>query len=137
MTDLNALIERLLKCTGPDRELDVEIFRVLHPQYAGPEWQLYNNGLRHVNDSSDTRALEPPDRTPGRYTASLDSALTLVPDNADWDCGYICGDDYKGDVMVRSSDYGFPNFHGRSKSNAAIALCIAALKARAQEPEQR
>jgi len=76
------LITRLEVATGPDRELDVEIFRVLHPEYAGPEWQPYGSGLRHVNDSSDMRCLPSSDATPDHYTASIDAALAVIREAA-------------------------------------------------------
>lgn len=73
-----ALAERCEAATGPDREIDVEIFRLLNPKYAGPEWQPYAGGLRHIYDSSDTRCVPPPEATPYRCTASLDAITALI-----------------------------------------------------------
>lgn len=72
---LLALADRCEQASGPDREIDFSIFRALHPEYAGPEWKPYGNGLRHINDSSDMRCLPAPEMTPPRWTASLDAAL--------------------------------------------------------------
>lgn len=77
--DMSALIQRIEQAEGPCRELDFAIFRTLHPEYAGPEWQPYASGLRHINDGSDARCLPPPEATPEYYTSSLDAATSLVP----------------------------------------------------------
>ncbi len=122
-----ALIERLEKLTGPDRECDVAIFRVLKPEYAGPEWQLYGRGLRHVNDSSDVRTPEPPERTPGYYTASIDAALTLVPEGMDYVELKRFSDGWYAKVDEASHEP--DRFVGYQKP-PAIALCIASLRAR-------
>ena len=62
---LEALLARVLEGTGPDRELDAEI-----------DLYLLDAGLRVQ------RFAIPFDAPP--YTASLDAALTLVPERWDW-----------------------------------------------------
>lgn len=97
------LIERLEKATGPDRELDNLIWFWL--------------GQPLPDDCADC---------PARYTASLDAALTLVPESCSWACGYSRLVPHNAKVYVE----GTGAFIGECDSNRAIALCIAALRAR-------
>jgi hypothetical protein len=101
------LIERLSAATGKDPELDTLIHEAIH----GPLGKL---------------------ERPQRYTASLDAAMTLVPDG--WWCEAHIRPDAPGVVLWQ-----FPlpcqrvpaerpyQIAGRT---APLALCIAALKAR-------
>lgn len=84
MTDratLEALLARVLEGTGPDRELDGEIWRIAEPAaFTAPHgldckpWRYIGNGV--WRDDSDpeghNKAFAPP------YTASLDAALTVL-----------------------------------------------------------
>ena len=91
MTDratLEALLARVLKGTGPDRKLDAEIEacltgRVTHPRNPGwtfepqdVEWKL----ARLANSPFISQASRPAPP----YTASLDAALTLLPEGWHW-----------------------------------------------------
>lgn len=100
---MQELIERLEKATGPSRELDLAIDHATGERGTG---------------------YEPPN-----YTASIDTALMLVPEPT------VEGD--KGRVVEARFDFG----RGRHFANVnydfvgwgcspAIALCIAALNAR-------
>ena len=98
---LDRLIAALEKATGPSRMLDREI--------------------------CEARKIEPPAGMYGfdRYTSSIDAALTLVPDGCGWCADALPPRDpwaqiVKGGATTAAS-------HG---ATAAIALCIAALKAR-------
>lgn len=103
------LIEALEKAEGPSRELDEEITRVA----------IWRNKV--------DRSV-PVDRP--RYTASIDAALTLVPEQYDmisfrsdpsgsgWELGEFTGGEY-----IKHSE-------GSTDGLWAIALCIAALRAR-------
>lgn len=64
---LEALRDRLAKATGPDRELD-EALRVL----AGHDKEHMGSADFLVSDAEDYE--------PAHYTASLDAAVTLVPE---------------------------------------------------------
>lgn len=141
MTDratLLALAERCETAEGPDRELEYAIFRALHPKYAGPEWKPYAGGLRHVGDSSDARSLPPPHLTPSRFTASLDTAVTLVPEGWKWTL-------HSADAAGPPCAYCVPDM-GRlpwplwvndiTAATPTLALCAAALRARAAEAGQ-
>jgi hypothetical protein len=93
------LIARLEAATGPDRDLDVAIIDALFP------------GAR---------------KFPLEYTASIDAALTLVPEGWRWHLGNTL--DGRGTAMIWLNP-----LTGTDEIFAAapaIALCIAALRAR-------
>lgn len=102
----NELIAALELATVPDRELDAEIDQL-----------AYENGWR-------SERIMTPDRTPP-YTASIDAALTLVPDDMGWMVTWV-------GARVWHHLEGFALNDGIEVSHKipAIALCIAALKAR-------
>ena len=116
MSDPRELAERCEKATGPDRELDA----MIHAR----------DGLEGVGYWSDAPA----------FTASLDSALTLVPESDDtravfWRLGND-GEggnpgDFKAEVLVAST-YTAKTFSGLADT-APLALCAAALRAREED----
>lgn len=136
--DIQATLTRLEKCTGPDRELDAEITRTLGFTVS-----------RDPERPADTRNYFEP--TPGhsweecwRYTASLDAALTLVPEGWRWKCAERIAGDFVGTVIERQQmepvehDVKPSEREARASSNVRygiastppLALCIAALKSR-------
>lgn len=134
MAPIDSLIERLEKATGPDRELDGDIAVAVH----GGEivWRTYPNAVEQypARKYASTNHVGGFGFTPvDPYTASLDAALTLVPGNRESGTLYRvqleCNDpDSYWEARVRR--------HARDWSesglcvNGAIALSIAALKAR-------
>ena len=95
---MDELIARLEQATGPNRELD----HAVETAVLG-EWTYY--------------APE--------YTASIDAALTLVPEGFNWTVdgfpsGPACASCYLADAGGQLHDGATP----------AIAICIASLKAR-------
>lgn len=100
---MEELIARLEAAEGADRELDVEIWRA-------------------VGSSTELR-FRP------EYTASIDAALTLVPEECLWRIGHE-GDDSPGHFLAVAMPLG-PQVHATAIT-PALALCMAALKARAQ-----
>ena len=107
MTDLTARIE---SADGPDRELDVAI----------------HESIGNAVDRGCPADWHSEDETP-RYTASIDAALTLVPDDLVWHVS--SGDRRGGYVSIESGDDRVPEFKGLA-STPALALAAAALKAR-------
>jgi len=111
---IDALIARLEKATVPDRELDRAIGRAVGVEIVSD----YANGLNRVIKDIP------------HYTASIDAALTLVPEGMDWDVNNMTGNgDYRSYVMYLSAPGEWTSRSGKA-INPAIALCIAALKAR-------
>lgn len=136
------LIERLEKATGPDRELDAAIYVVtgLRPKdlqrlgYEVELWAERGNVFWRGGTVTQGPAFKSGETFPA-YTASLDSALTLVPDfiNRRW---YAADSDSESDGKpVASVFHPADVMSGRIPRSVgatpAIALCIAALKARA------
>lgn len=103
-TDMTDLIERLEKATGPDREIDHDIRKTVEG------W--------HEN----TRLTQVP-----LYTTSIDAALTLVPEGVHWQ---LRTSEVPGWFTSCWGDFGV-TWAQYSAASPAIALCIAALKARA------
>lgn len=117
------LIAALEKATGPDRELDAAIALALgwtkHVRVWGYAWTRA--------DGSDATWNGLP-----AYTASIDAAVSLVPDgwcpligqnvhHRHWSC-----------LVQRVTDSGDIESRHDSAATPAIALCIAALKASAE-----
>jgi hypothetical protein len=115
------LIEKLGKATGPDWRLDHAIFAHVRG------WTLPLAGAAFQEFADLTREHG---RT--NYTASIDAAMTLVPDGWQVDNWFI-GTDKSSRLDLRNltSAKPLPLEMGAHDHSAAIALCIAALKARA------
>lgn len=122
---MKEIIERLL--TGTGREADALIARaigwacVMKDPQAENHWYCWRKEYR----SGEWMPLP-------RYTASIDAAMTLVPEG--WTVAHITqNDDKSWFVELRE---GFLTSYTRvvmsplKTSTPAIALCIAALKAR-------
>lgn len=127
---MNDLIERLEKATGPDRELDLAIGEAVgEANHSGPaHHRPFREWAKH-------------------YTASIDAALTLVPEG--WWMTldrYVISDEPEPSPMAWRAwlrkiegdlDGDGPVYHRKHFSPAptpAIALCIAAMKARQSHP---
>lgn len=116
------LIKRLEAATGPSRELDAEIVRLV----AG--WKRIDSP--GGADWIDPRGYEQCDRDVPHYTASIDAALTLVPEH--WSATISTHPNNIG-TFARVYNDGMktePAFNVHGNRPPAIALCIAALKAR-------
>ena len=112
------LADRCEKATGPDRELDARIYILTAGGSAA---------------DADYAATDP-DVTckPPRFTASLDAALTLVPECADWLLRSRCSNFQNG--FYAHIMQGDVNRAGRTlgecfAATPALALCAAALRA--------
>ena len=113
------LIERLEKATGPDRELDEDIAHAVGVRSV-MQWDHEACG----GDGSFEHMFP-------RYTYSIDAALTLVPEGWEWriDGGYLPDRHYA--CVMNMGLVSEPQFTvDKTPSTPAIALCIAALKAR-------
>lgn len=80
------LLERIRKATGPSRDIDIDIFKIFHPEYISDDWQLFGDGLKH-KDSNDPSVKVP------YYTSSVDAVLNLIEtlslNKSDWEFGYL------------------------------------------------
>lgn len=121
------LIARLEKLPGPDRELDADIFRALGWRSFGG---IFNQQWWEGPSGERCKAVP-------FFTASIDAALTLVPEGYCWLSRSHDGS--KNLAGNGSGAGGFANVHANRDdaifftafaATPAIALCIAALKAR-------
>ncbi|CAB4188005.1 hypothetical protein UFOVP1169_41 [uncultured Caudovirales phage] len=111
---LRGLIARCESAVGPDVGLDIQIFRAVNP-------------TKPTHSESTGEYLGRP------YTASIDAALTLVPE--EWRVEHI-GEQLSGgrwDVELHWREYSMEDCIQSEGSTAALALCIAALKGRLAE----
>jgi len=115
MTDLKGLIERLEAAPEGNRELDAELYTALWPQgvYEAP------------HTAEDCFERTPP------YTTSLDAALTLI-DKEKFPILVLQGMGPAGFyARVGMRDVSVAALYGEGVApTPALALCIAALKAR-------
>ncbi len=121
------LIERLEKATGPSRELDADILWLVDKRRAEKVYWSAVVGLPKAlpdwpRPLSGLGSLAVLNYSPS-YTASIDAALTLVPEGmfvrkfSQFSDGWYC-------TIINGS----ASYAGDQKP-AALALCIAALKA--------
>ena len=111
MSDLLKLAERCEAATGPDRELDAQIGRFVAAEF-----------LQQIPDRPQY-GCQP-------FTASLDAAMQLKP--AEW---HIEGmHEGCGDLPKRVTLYCWDEAIRGKGSALTLALCAAALRARAAQP---
>ncbi len=129
---LLALAERVEAATGPDRELDIRI-----------GWEMDGEGYSEADLQYATANLHAAHVTP--FTSSLDAALTLVPEDRLW----VRMDEWHVDedfihprpsasVYRRATSAAGTRLKGAGKAaTLPLALCAAALRARAAAEEAR
>lgn len=134
-----ALIERLEKATAADRDLGAYIAvattatvktddDLIYARLRDPGNDGTHPGHYFIKSRSGAEA-----RTAPHFTSSIDAALTLVPegfflDLHDWTWAEEpC---WNAALQTAKPDTARVHVHGRG-TTAALALCIAALKARA------
>lgn len=135
MGDLSDLIERLEKATGPSMELNGLIWlAVPFDEKCSECGEMHGRHPQHHWAEGGT--VDGPDKwltwyqrdglhfTP-RYTHSIDSALRLVPKGMDWSLYRMDEGDPEEWFNAQVGEH-----CAEVRSTAAIALCIAALKAR-------
>jgi hypothetical protein len=153
---LAELIERLGKASGPDRDIDLAINVALwpdgdiakltlnHPRgFSGQEgmaWDFWHSGsIVFEKRAADGTCPYNGGYPLPAYTASIDAAVTLVPDGhklASIVRGYSVEDpDECWYVVLLKAGGGVPSFREVGRTEAcgetiATALCIAALMAR-------
>lgn len=130
--NMKDLIERLEKATCPDRKLEHDIANAV----LDLEWRPYSErrrvrklwgykrGTDHVLFYSEASVPE--------YTASLDAALTLVPKEF-YEAALFIGQNSTGVELSLVKGDGGACVGGHRAP--AVALCIAALKARAAQEQ--
>lgn len=84
MPDLSDLISRVEKASGPDRDLEAEIWLACTPGATRNKWSYVHKAtgrectVDETRDATDRLIIVP------SFTASLDAVLTLLPDGFWW-----------------------------------------------------
>lgn len=151
-SELLALAERCEKASGPDRELDALIRRVVFADFvlcgdSGSACAACMMGLDATQFPEcgaplgmvDERASHPSrwqddDRLPA-YTASLDAAMTLVPEGWDWSVSSYGEDGASAEVWEHGwrDDTRINSFLAKAP---ALCLVVADLRAHALNKEE-
>ena len=126
MSEHAALIAKLEAADGPSRELDQEIGVSIGDRRPDHNWVL----LRLGSYVADAGGWNETFWIADNYTSSIDAALTLVPAWCGWNVdGHresIVTKNNVNSLGEREDDDWYSAYH----KTPAIALCIAALKAR-------
>jgi hypothetical protein len=134
--ELYALAERCEQAAGPDGNLDFQL------DYVRCDWP----SIPPPPNEADWTELADADDLPRAYTASLDAALTLVPNGHDWlvrseePRGAMANVSRKDATNITQLDVEFDDGSAFAQghrygdgANGALALCAAALRARAAQ----
>lgn len=140
--DLSALIERVENATGPDRELDALIFRVLDLKLPDQflsmgiklSWQADGSATVPVGDMQVR--YEPP-----HFTSSLDAALALVEEILPGTFWHVAKGRTRPDeplfgAELVSPEHGGVNVAVEHESSVALALILALLRALSARDQQ-
>lgn len=133
------LIAKLEAAEAGSRELDAEIAVAVRatetagdkalPDWADrnfPTWRARADGKVEVVHKDGIGGLS---WSPLHYTTSLDAALILVPEG--WFPSMVQGHDFLWLVEIQTANSEDPTHEATRMQSHALALCIAALKARA------
>ena len=128
-TTLLALAERCEQAAGPDRELDVAIARALDwkPLYRDDYSKWWPPAAVEDSRARKRSILHHPTQPLPKFTASLDAAVTLVPEGWKW---WIDSSPF-GRCWLVADDQIIDKAQSEKCATPAVALCAAALRARA------
>lgn len=132
---LSDLIARLEKATGPCRKLDLDIsvavnYRDAFTGAIRAEWSVMADDI-NVYDATGRRYFLDPVQFVPQWTRSIDVAVSLVLEGSEWSRHRGAN----GKMTMQVDGPGPIGRHGQG-ATPAIALCIAALKARMQGGDQ-
>ena len=126
------LIAALEKADGPDRELDALIWLLVNY----PDWRKHKdwrktNGWAEESRPSSMVSYYTADGLGGsgsanHYTASIDAALTLVPEGWSWSVDHLLGQ--KPGAVLNNKPFSKTAI-ATEGATPALAICIAALRA--------
>lgn len=115
--------KRLAEATGPDRDIDTALMEI-----AGYTCDIIRDGI--IGPEIIWRKRGITTGSPGRFTSSIDAALTLVPDGWFWFCGHLDQTDRRFAATVEErAVVGAPYSRGVAPT-AALAICLAAIRTR-------
>jgi hypothetical protein len=117
--DMDELIKRLEAAGGPARELDRDIALAVGYRFGPTPSKQWDEDWPDIFDPAGNEVPLLPS-----FTESIDAAATLVPE------GYIWDVTSTGTAWADCMDGDLDQFVGSKGATPAIALCIAALRAR-------
>lgn len=138
MTDLNTLAEQVERAAAPSRELDEAIALATGWRQEKRE---YLDGARILTEWVRPDGFRLPIGTmaePPFFTASLDAALTLVPEGWDWMVERLKGDGSFAEFTVNLSpeEQPYPVELERNSEAATPALALTAASLRAHAAKE-
>lgn len=131
---MKELIERLERATGPNREIDLAIsvainFKGVFESDRDWRWNVMGDEIEGHRNGKRSGFLDPTQFVP-RWTASIDSAMQLVQEN---NFAEVCTDPVCATIGVKGNPgYIAAGLYQVGGATPAIALCIAALRARSR-----
>lgn len=133
--ELRALADRVERAKGADTALDADIMLAKHPELASWDCVTYPGGKHpFFADRSDPEGANVV--SPLAFTASLDAALTLVPEGCDWLARSDHIEGGYGHVTLQGispNELPHASLGQAYAATPALALTAAALRARAEE----
>lgn len=125
MGDIAEIVGRLEKLEKPDGHLDCLILAAVEGwKNIGGGWREWPDGLRERYEFG----FAPP------YTKSIDAALTLVPSHLHLlNLRHMNDTKWHAGLAARFAESEFDNDFEADAKTPAIALCIAALRAREKQ----
>lgn len=138
--ELLKLAERCEAATGPDRSLDCAIAVAAADYFLlPPKWDGGPVGYGYFDaDGAEVHPGHGGDQLVKRYTASLDAAMTLVPEGMKLvlDTHHMIVTLYEYWPISSPEDEGFASYQAEA-ATPALALCAAALRARSHHNNQQ
>lgn len=130
MPDLSDLISRVEKASGPDRDLEAEIWLACTPGATRNKWSYVHKAtgrectVDETRDATDRLIIVP------SFTTSIDAALTLLPKGMEFELTNL----YGVAAVGMGLNTGSPCYARREDGNITLALLAAILRARQTEP---
>jgi hypothetical protein len=126
-SSLSDLIARLERAGNGSRDLDSDIFAFLNPSlFRTARPGSFVTDEKYIKSASDW-SIVGITKTAPNYTKSIDAAMTLVPEGMEKDFTDLYG---VARVSVGINAEPGPFYGTHEGGSLAIALCIAALRAR-------
>lgn len=132
MADLLVLADRVEKLTGPDRDLEAEIWLACTPGATRDKWSYIHKAtgrectVDETRDATDRLIIVP------SFTASIEAALTLLPEGWWWSA-VVCRRENHASVGSEIGTVEGELIFETFGATAPLALLAAILRARQTE----
>ena len=121
MSSLSELIELVEKAKGPSRELDTLIEIAISPDEARMPWSCKGGHVSRLCGDQHWR-----DGHARKFTASIDAALTLLPEGHDWSLFADNGSAMAGCQPASDDGCDMTDVPGATPALALVAACLKA-----------